>query len=95
MSTTITVRIFFNAKASTQPEAAVQDGSPCTMSKSLVRNVLFVLLALFHWVVPLIGFLALLIEPIAVITNPMGWRYGDRWAETQVVELEPRKRETR
>ncbi len=63
-------------------------GKPCTMGKSMLRNLLMVLVALFHWFIPLIGFLGFLVEPVAVLTNPNGLRFGDRWAETQVVEAE-------
>lgn len=63
-------------------------GRPCPMGKSMLRNLLMVLIALFHFLIPLIGFLGLLVEPVAVLTNPNGLRFGDRWAETQVVEAE-------
>jgi uncharacterized RDD family membrane protein YckC len=61
---------------------------PCPMGKSMLRNLLMVLIALFHWFIPLFGFLGLLVEPVAVFTNPSGLRFGDRWAGTQVVEAE-------
>jgi uncharacterized RDD family membrane protein YckC len=63
-------------------------GKPCPMGKSMLRNLLMVLIALFHWFIPLFGFLGLLVEPVAILTNPNGLRFGDRWAETQVVEAE-------
>ncbi len=63
-----------------------RDGQPCDMKGSLLRNILFMLIALFHWFLPIIGLLALLIEPAAVIIDPQGRRLGDKWAETQVVE---------
>lgn len=65
---------------------SLADGSPCTISQSMLRNLLLLLISLFHWLLPLIGLLGLLVEPVAVLSNPRGWRYGDRWAQTQVVE---------
>ena len=66
----------------------IEEGKPCPMGKSMLRNLLMVLIALFHFLLPLIGFLGLLVEPIAIITSPLGQRFGDRWAETLVIKVE-------
>jgi len=64
----------------------LDDGNPCTMKNSAVRNLLMVLIAMFHWFIPLLGFLGLLVEPISILRNPQGRRLGDGWAGTMVVE---------
>ncbi len=65
----------------------LEDGRSCTMNKSLVRNTLLTLILSFQWMIPLFGLLAVLVEPITVLRSPRGWRYGDRRAGTQVVEV--------
>ncbi len=65
----------------------LRNGNPCSINLSALRNLLMVLISIFHWLLPLLGLVSLLIEPIAVVTNAKGMRISDRWSKTQVVEV--------
>jgi|TARA_B100001971_G_C18086690_1_gene481302 uncharacterized RDD family membrane protein YckC len=58
----------------------LSDKTPCSLSQSLLRNLIMILLG----IIPFIGWL---IEPIIVLSTKDGRRLGDRAANTQVVEI--------
>lgn len=60
---------------------------PCSKFGSLTRNFLGLALFLIAPLIPLIGFLLLLVEPLAVLLGEDRLRIGDRWAGTRVVFL--------
>ena len=59
---------------------------PCNFIGSVLRNLPGLAAVLIS--IPLVycGFLILLIEPVAALIHEKGFRLGDRWAKTQVIE---------
>ncbi len=62
--------------------------SPCTIGKSLVRNVFQILFTIVLGWIPVINFFAGWAEPIVAIIHQKGYRVGDMVAKTQVIETE-------
>ncbi|TNF48608.1 RDD family protein [bacterium] len=70
-----------------------QDGSPCDLRSSMLRNIPFVLVYLFYalgffgWILlVIVGLPLLLIELWLVYVDDQGERMGDRIADTHVIE---------
>lgn len=57
----------------------------CSKGGSFTRNFPGLSLAFIAFFLPFIGWLLLLVEPVAVLNSQEGQRIGDRWARTQVV----------
>lgn len=67
---------------------SVETGRPCSRGGSFTRNFPGLSFTLIFCFIPLVGWLLLLVEPVAVATNPdEGLRIGDRWARTRVVQV--------
>lgn len=64
------------------------DNSPCSKSKSAIRNIISWLIALVLSWIPVINSLSSLVEPIVAISHGKGHRIGDMLAKTQVIDLE-------
>jgi len=70
-----------------------QDGSPCDLRSSILRNIPFVLIYLFYalgffgWIlIVIVGLPLLLIELWLICVDDQGERLGDRIADTHVIE---------
>jgi uncharacterized RDD family membrane protein YckC len=60
-------------------------GRPCGRKESLLRNLPGVASVVASILLPFVGWLLLVVEPLAVVTSPARLRIGDRWAGTHVV----------
>ncbi|GBE02228.1 RDD family protein [bacterium BMS3Bbin06] len=71
-----------------------EDGTPCTLKESIIRNTTFAV-GLLLWKIPIIGwalFLILLsIEFVVLIGSGNKRRVGDVLARTDVVEFHPKR----
>ncbi len=71
-----------------------EDGTPCTLKESIIRNTTFAV-GLLLWKIPIIGwalFLILLfIEFVVLIGSGNKRRVGDVLARTEVVEFHPKR----
>jgi len=71
-----------------------EDGTPCTLKESIIRNTTFAV-GLLLWKIPIIGwalFLILLfIEFVVLIGSGNKRRVGDVLARTEVIEFHPKR----
>lgn len=63
----------------------IDTGEKCTIAKSMLRNVLWVLIVVFPYFVWILFPLEAIAEGVLVLTNPQGKRIGDLLAGTMVV----------
>jgi hypothetical protein len=57
---------------------SLETGKPCSLAPPLRRNVVFLF--------PGVNLVAVVLECVTLVRDPFGYRLGDRWARTQVVE---------
>ncbi|MDO9574619.1 MAG: RDD family protein [Candidatus Contubernalis sp.] len=65
----------------------LDNGLPCRPGDSFMRNLPGFGFILLNLILPIFTFPFLLIEPVTILKSEKGQRIGDRWARTQVVDV--------
>ncbi len=75
-------------KAASLMVVNLESNIPCSLGKSVLRNVFQILISIVLSWIPALNFLAGGAEPIIAIIHEKGHRVGDMVAKTQVIEVE-------